>query len=277
MRNFLFKLGLLSLFVLSISVFFAGCEKDNSTNSLKLDIPIANPYELIGVIHNDAMEIIYNETQKGILMYLYDFATDYVGNRIPELDTIFNKIGTNQYLAISDEFFIRNYENYCLSNAVVSFEEDIFEPLQLTRTQQSTLQDLFNAIEYATHSEEIEISILKKEALILSNNDISEYDKVLLLGTISVLKHSYLFTTNKLLSTKDTPSWLQQVKKVLKADGLGFLLGCAASLLNGSAAAGMTFGPQGFVMTVAASGAKYAVVTSGSTVVNILVDSKNIE
>ena len=277
MKNFLFKLGLLSLFVLSSSAFFAGCEKDNSTDSLKLDIPSANPYELIGVIHNDAMEIIYNETLKGNLMQLYDFAADYVGDRIPELDPIFNEMGTSQLLAISDELFIQNYENYCLSNTVVNFEEDIFESLQLTVMQKSTLQDLFDAIEHATRSEEIEMSILEKEALILSNNDISEYDKVLLLGTISVLKYSYMFTTNKLLSSKDTPSWLQQVRRVLRADGFGFLLGCAASLLNGSAAAGMTFGPHGVVMAVAANGAKYAVVTSGNTVVNILVESKNIE
>ncbi len=277
MKNFLLKLGLLSSFVLSISVFFAGCEKDNSADSLKLDIPRANPYELIGVIHNDAMEIIYNETQKGNVMNIYGFATDYIGERIPELDPIFNEMEINQYLAVTDRLFVQKYENYCLSNPVVNFEDDIFEPLQLTEMQKSTLQDLFNAIEYATRSEEIEKSILEKETLVLNNIDISEYDKVILLGTISVLKYSYMFTTNKLLSTKDTPSWLQQVKKVLKADGVGFIFGCVASFFNGSVAAGMIFGPHGVVMSVAASGAKYAVVTSGGAVVNILVDSKNIE
>lgn len=67
------------------------------------------------------------------------------------------------------------------------------------------------------------------------------------------------------------PRWFEKVKKVAKADALGFVSGAIGSVISGHAAATMTFEPHGTVAVIAGDATVGAITSSGVAVVGQIV------
>ena len=133
------------------------------------------------------------------------------------------------------------------------------------------LDRIFNCMESANSKYEYYDSLQTIEMIVLANSAVPEWEKGVVLGTISIAKHSFDFVVKHFPEGK-APRWFEKVKKVAKADALGFVSGAIGSVISGHAAAAtMTFGPHGTVAVIAGDATVGAITSSGVAVVEQIV------
>lgn len=265
-RNFV----VMAFTALILGLCCMSCEKENN---IEVDeIKITNPYDFLGNIHNDALEFIYEQSIQNNPIDIAEYAKDITASRFSELFAQFSKDDIITYLDKTDNQSAEISLNSPLFNSRIDFNNEFFAPIQLTTYQRITLQELFDKIEYATSTKDIWNYLILKESEILANKSIKEDEKAIVLETFAITKYSYIFHTTHYSESKQKPSF-QQIKKALKADGIGFLAGCVASFFNGAAEASLVLGPEGVVVAVVANGTRFAIRTSAAQLISIIVQS----
>ena len=261
------------------STIFLSCNKESYTDGVTNDIQslnakeMQNPYDFFGSLHNQAMTEIYNQYKSGNQIDIYDFSQRFMVKEMGKINTDLTQAQWEERFQQDINFFKDKIEPLCLSSNPIDFSDTIFESLNLTVFQRTTLQELFDGFENCTNIDEIPEFISSLEQKVLIQSEISMKEKELVLGTLSIAKYSYQFFVSHFPETEKGLSWRQRCLKVLKADAAGFVGGVVSSVVSGHAAVGMVFGPEGAVVTVAAEGTVGAIVGSGGSIVGQIINN----
>lgn len=243
-------------------VTFIGCEIDDKQTE-------SNPYDIFGQYHNEAMQIIYDSAIEGKTVDLSDFACDFMANKMTKYSSYDYRFWMNRFDScmniINDEIlpYLKNQPDIDFSNKMFS---------SLTDYQRTCLTMIFDSIKYANSASEYYRSLQSIEKEVLSKKKIQEWEKGIVLGTVSIAKYSFDFIT-KHFPEKKAPKWLERIKNVVKADAVGFVSGAVGSVISGHAAAATIFGPEGTVVMVATDATVGAISSSGVAVVGQIVGS----
>ena len=263
------KKDLLFVMVVFIVVTFSSCGKEmDSTNNVIPKNVLQNPYEIFGQYHNEAMQIIYDSAVAGKPMDLPIFVCNFTAKKMSIYSHYDYEYWMKRFVPCMN--FINNQFFPFYNNLTdIDFSNDFFK--SLTIYQRNYLDRIFNCMESAHSKYEYYDSLQTIEMTVLTNNIVPEWEKGVVLGTISIAKYSFDFVVKHFPEEK-APRWFEKVKKVAKADALGFVSGAIGSVISGHAAAAtMTFGPHGTVAVIAGDATVGAITSSGVAVVEQIV------
>lgn len=260
------KIFVIALIAVFTGTILSGCEKEKIPSEKK----VCNPYDFLGELHNKAMDKVYASALNDENIDIYNFSMDYVLNQI-QIENPNSSMSELQKLLqeITPELIAHNN----ISNNPIDFSTSFYVN-SFTTQQISMLQEFYDELDKIKDANEIPIIISKYENLVFEKN-ISNEEKMPLLGTLAISKYSYQFFINNFSDTKQArPKWSEICLRVVKADGLGFLSGVAWSSLKHIFIAGMTFGPEGAVAAIAAAGLDGAIVGSGTEIIVIIKENR---
>lgn len=256
--------------ILIVGFSFVGCEKDPTlTENLPQKKIVNNPYDIFGQYHNEAMQIIYDSAKTGKPINISVFACDFTAHKM-SINTHYDyKFWFDRFLPCMDLFnnqFLPFYKDF----SDLDFSSNFFN--SLTDYQRKYLCLIFRTMDTTNSESEFFKSLKLIEQIVLTDVTAPEWEKGVVLGTISIAKYSFAFVITHFPKDR-APRWLEKVKNVAKADAVGFVGGAIASVLDGHAAAAtMTFGPQGTVAVVAGEATMGAIINSGTVIVGEVVN-----
>lgn len=248
-----------------------GCEKEgteNKTDKSAMFNDGVNPYDVFGQYHNEAMQIVYDSAIVGKIVEVSPFACEFTANKF-SLNSQYDYDFWIERFALCASYISDQFIPFYNENLNLDLSDNVFKPL--TDYQRTYLNRIFSCIDSLCDDDEYFCTLRSIEKDVMSNEVIQDWEKGLVLGTISIAKYSYDFMI-KHFSESKAPRWLERVKTVVKADAVGFVGGAIGSVVDGHAAAAtMTFGPQGTVAVVAGEATVGAIVTSGTEIIHQVV------
>ncbi len=271
-----------TIFAALIILFAVSCKKNDSTESFTSGKPdktklstlttssYQNPYEIIGVMHNEAIAYIedsltafYNGTSVNNAA-LRTLIANYYSNNAYKIDSA-SGVGYNSDFNYFDSSF-------ALLNSIKSYEFGNITSISLSDDAMQYVNTVMSLIEDHESPSTLIPEILELE-LTIDNLGIPENEKVILYCASSVARHSseYWYNHEPFGTTGNIDYALWQ--EIVGADFTGALVGGARAAVAGISSGALVFGPGGVVLS-AASGAVVGGIWSsfGDFMLNALVN-----
>lgn len=244
--------------IVIVMTFVTSCkQEDVSSNKLT-----SNPYDYIGVIHNQGMTKLRDSLLANSSLNLDSYVSKFIGNKI---DLNAQPLLLNNINSVISKVKAKNTFNAMKVKSNDSLDV-VIKNSNLTEYQKAYMDSVLSILDGDVNIKE---SILKLESNVLGSNK-SEKEKEPILCVISVTKYSIDFWTENLNNSQQAkmfkaPSSCAKLSAstAAKADAGGAITGALASIYSGASTTGLVFGPGGYVLTTAGAAVSGALWSSG--------------
>jgi hypothetical protein len=260
-----------ALIIFVNSALFIACDNKSEIVTTEEKVPLANPYDYIGEMHNKGLSeyitLVKCSKITDIESFTDDFVIDFVAKEIVQQRTVADQVLLKRNLKstvseVKGEMLTTHLRAGDSSSTDLEIDNS-----GLTDFQKSNINAIMSALEIA--NEDVKEKILTIEATVLiSDKSIEEKEPILC--AIAIAKYSFDFWTEYIensshslrssevgsMDYNDDNTGLVHptIEKIVKADLIGGVTGIVRGVVTGASATGLVFGPGGYVLTTAAMG-----------------------